>query len=232
MTYELILTEPPRERRRAKNLRRILDAAMTVIEDAGFEALTMNRLAAALDYTPGALYRYFPSRDALLVDLVLEIIADAGALLHAAGKQTLPPLARVVACATAWRHYAGSEPNRFGLLALMMATPRLVLTQDADATRAMAALLTALEPVRAALDEAVSVGLLPSGSSLERSVLIFAGLHGTLLLRKQAARAPALVDVDRLTTAMLHALLVGFGAAPPAVKEAFDAVESLRRSSR
>ena len=52
---------------------RILDAAEDVARD-GFEALTLRALAARLDAAPMALYRYFPTKDALvnaLLDRVL-----------------------------------------------------------------------------------------------------------------------------------------------------------------
>jgi AcrR family transcriptional regulator len=63
----------PRDRRRERNRRQILDSAFALVADGGLDALTINGLARAVDYTPGALYRYFPSRDALVVALQLEV---------------------------------------------------------------------------------------------------------------------------------------------------------------
>jgi AcrR family transcriptional regulator len=45
---------------------RILDAALALLAREGLEALSMRRLAQALDVWPMALYRYFEDKDALL----------------------------------------------------------------------------------------------------------------------------------------------------------------------
>lgn len=52
---------------------RILAEAMSIIEQQGEQALAMRGLAARLDVTPMALYRYFADRDALLVAIVAKV---------------------------------------------------------------------------------------------------------------------------------------------------------------
>jgi AcrR family transcriptional regulator len=42
---------------------RIVKAALKIIGSEGFEALSMRTLADAVELTPGALYRYFASKD-------------------------------------------------------------------------------------------------------------------------------------------------------------------------
>jgi TetR/AcrR family tetracycline transcriptional repressor len=61
-----------REPQRAPGLsrERILDAALDVAADEGLEALSMRRLALALDVWPMALYRYFRDKDELLDAMV------------------------------------------------------------------------------------------------------------------------------------------------------------------
>lgn len=210
----------PKDRRREKNLRRILDAAMGMVVDGGFEALSVNKLAAELDYTPGALYRYFPSKDALVSALVGEIIAEVGADLSRAALGDRPPLARVVACARTWRDYAERHPQRFGLVSMLLAVPRLVISSDVAGAAAVEALLAALAPPIDALGAAAKTGALTPGDALERAVLLFSGLQGVLLLKKQSARAPGLLDLDRLLASMLRTLLAGWGARPEAIAAA------------
>ncbi len=45
----------------------IADAALRLISHDGIAALTTASLARELDITPGALYRHFASRDAILI---------------------------------------------------------------------------------------------------------------------------------------------------------------------
>lgn len=57
--------ESPHDRRR----RRILDAAASCFAGRGFHASTMQDIAAAAGMSPGNLYRYFESKDAVVVGL-------------------------------------------------------------------------------------------------------------------------------------------------------------------
>ena len=57
-----------RERRRQETIERILDAAMRLMAEQGYEAFTIARLAGDLNYAVGALYRYFKGKDAILAD--------------------------------------------------------------------------------------------------------------------------------------------------------------------
>ena len=64
--------------------RRILDAAERCFAKNGFHRCTMQDVAAAAGMSPGNLYRYFPSKDALVVGLTerdrAEVMADFFAL--------------------------------------------------------------------------------------------------------------------------------------------------------
>lgn len=51
-------------------------AALAVLRRKGADGLTMRAVADAADYTPGALYSYFPGKDALLADLLADRLKD------------------------------------------------------------------------------------------------------------------------------------------------------------
>lgn len=53
--------------------RRLYDAAITLFAERGFEETTMRDVAAAADVSPGLLYRYFPSKRAVVVALYDEL---------------------------------------------------------------------------------------------------------------------------------------------------------------
>lgn len=52
------------------NRQRVLEAALQLVDEQGLDALTMRRLGAELGVEAMSLYRYFPSKDALLDSLV------------------------------------------------------------------------------------------------------------------------------------------------------------------
>ena len=221
----------PRERRHDDNLRRILDEAMRQVEEGGFGALSVNKLADAVDYTPGALYRYFGSKDALLAALIGRVLAEVREDL-ARAEARLPakasPLAHVVALVDGYRAFARREPHRFGLLAMSLAEPRILLRAEAAARPVMATLLAALQPLAEALAAAARAGQLADGDAAERTVLVFAFLQGVLPLRKRSRHVPKVLDVDRLALEGTRALLVGFGAPARAVDAAVAQVARAR----
>lgn len=55
-----------RGRRRRETAERLGSAAMALFETQGYEAVTMEQIAAAADVAKGTLYNYFPLKEALL----------------------------------------------------------------------------------------------------------------------------------------------------------------------
>lgn len=208
---------------------------MAMVADGGLEALSMTRLADAVDYTPGALYRYFDSKDALLSKLVARILEDLGAVLGRAVSR-LPdqasPFARVFALERGYRTFARLEPHRFGLLAMTMAAPRVLLQAPKDAAPVVHVMLAAMQPLADALGAAAVAELLDAGDVAERTICVFALLQGILLLHKQARYAPQILDIDRLATRGTRSLLLGWGANPRTVDAAIARVAKLGNLSQ
>jgi len=224
------LSKTPRARRHDANLLRILGAAMDMVAAGGFEALSMAKLAEAVDYTPGALYRYFGSKDALLSKLVARSLEDLRALLDRA-EGLLPasasPLTRVFALVKGYRAFARLEPHRFGLLAMTMAEPRVLLQEHEDAEPVVVVMMATLQRLAAALRAAAEAGQLEPGELPERTICVFAMLQGVLQLHKQARYAPGVLDVDRLTVRGTRSLLLGWGGKPRTVDAAIARVAAL-----
>lgn len=226
----MIHAKTPRARRHDANLGRILDAAMELVAEGGLEALSMGRLAEAVDYTPGALYRYFSSKDALLSALVAQVLEEARAFLHQAeaGLATGSfPLTRVFALAQGYREFARARPQSFGLLAMSMAQPK-VLLPDAVAQPVTERVIAALELIAQALGDAVTAGQLDEGEVAERTLCLFALLQGLLQLHKQVRFAPGLIELDRLVFSGTRTLLLGWGARPRAVDAALEKAAALQ----
>lgn len=208
-------TRTPRERRHDDNLRRILDAAMLMVERGGLEALSINQLAEAVDYTPGALYRYFGSKDALLSKLVTRVLEDVRRHLDLALSllpPKAPPLARVLVLVHGYRAFARRDPQRFGMVAMTLADPRVLLREPDDAEPVVFMMMAAMQPLADALAAAAQAGHLAEGDVAERTLTIFALVQGVLQMHKQSRYAPAILDVERLLTQGARALLLGWGA--------------------
>jgi hypothetical protein len=90
---------------------RITAAALQIVDTEGSQALTMRRLGQALDRNLMTLYRYVPSKDALLDGVVARVLTDLAINRAAADwRQELRDLA------TSFRGLALAHPNAVPLL--------------------------------------------------------------------------------------------------------------------
>lgn len=101
--------ESRRERNRQEMREDILDAARRLVTDTGIRALSMRGIAREIDYSPAAIYEYFPSKAHLQAALFFQgreglagRVRDAVAALPA----DAPAIARVRAAGLAYRAHA------------------------------------------------------------------------------------------------------------------------------
>jgi TetR/AcrR family tetracycline transcriptional repressor len=134
------------------NRKRILEAALRLVDEEGMEALSMRRLGAELGVDPMSIYRHMPSKEAVISGLVEEVFSE----------MRLPPpegadwRERVYAWAEAYVELARSHPN-------------LVLRIVSDAAAVSNAMLRISEPLYAALWEA---GLPPRKIALAAGTVV------------------------------------------------------------
>ncbi len=103
-----------RERKRLQQLDHLADTAWTLFEAEGYQAVTMERIAAAADVAKATLYKHFPVKEALLRHRFHRELRDSvsqhGALM-AAEPVGAARLAKFFALSAAW-----SEAHRAYLL--------------------------------------------------------------------------------------------------------------------
>lgn len=75
---------------------RMLEVASRLAADGGFDAVQMRRVALESDVALGTLYRYFPSKEHLLVSAMLRQITDLGERLTVRPPVGSHPVDRVV----------------------------------------------------------------------------------------------------------------------------------------
>lgn len=67
----------PKQKRSQETVARILDAAARLLDEDGYTATTTNHVAELAGVSIGSLYQYFPNKDALLVALAEQHLAEA-----------------------------------------------------------------------------------------------------------------------------------------------------------
>ncbi|MFF0018887.1 TetR/AcrR family transcriptional regulator [Streptomyces sp. NPDC005374] len=106
-----------RERLRAQTLQEIEDESFAIIDAEGVQALSIAALARSMAMSAPAVYRYFPSRDALVAHLVtLSYQQLAAAMGQAVEGSRKAPRTRVRLVVTAYRDWALHHRRRYGML--------------------------------------------------------------------------------------------------------------------
>ena len=110
--------ETGRERARRELVAEIKQAARRQVAEVGAAALSLRAVARELGLASSALYRYFPSRDALLTALIMDAYDDLGAVAEAAALRSrrARPGARWLQVCRACRTWALAHPHEFALI--------------------------------------------------------------------------------------------------------------------
>ncbi len=113
----------------------ILSAAADIFEAEGIDGLTIRAVAQAVGYSPGAMYEYFDSKEAILTDLYFGGTDGLGGFCDRA-VATLPPEATaiegIVALGHAYRTYALDHPDLYRLVFGGFKTPPETRPTDCD----------------------------------------------------------------------------------------------------
>jgi AcrR family transcriptional regulator len=229
----MVLVHPPdspriRRKRRARRVA-ILGTAMDLVAQRGVEGLTLQSIADALDYSVGALYRYFPSKGVLVAELQREVIRvlDAKvALLWSRCEEQLAgergPAAALLPLVTLpflYERVAEAAPEHFGLLSDSLGDPRQLI-EDEDARRVFADARPIFEGMAARFEAAVRARALGPGEPLRRALVLWASMHGVVQLRKMGRVDPLLIDTGAMLASLVEALFLGWGAQPDALERA------------
>ncbi len=111
-------TPTRRDRQRAATVAEIKAAARRLLVGGGVAAVGLRAVARELGLTPPALYRYFPSHEALISALIADLYDELTAALMALQDNDADPDlgARLYLLANGLRDWALAHPAEFGLL--------------------------------------------------------------------------------------------------------------------
>lgn len=226
----------PHARRREDKTSAVLDAAMALLAEGGLEGLTLQAVAHRLGIVTTALYRYFPSKDALLAALQRRAVSEVHAHLSAElGRvpsvvgRVAPEVAALAALLHAARTYMDlprARPEAFRLLALLIGDPR-VLIADEEAARTAPLVTELLVEMARLFALAAEASALEAGDALGRTLTLWATLHGLTQLEKLRRVAPHAPTAATLADESVAALLRGFGATPNLLSRARRALDRL-----
>jgi AcrR family transcriptional regulator len=218
-----------RAERRAFRRDEIMKTAFALVEEGGLDAVTTTELAKRTGAALGALYRFFPSKAAVIAALQKEALdelhADLTAAMKTATTSATSARAGALAALVAIADVVFGEPRthaaRFRLIdeALSRLAP---IHSDADA----AALERSLEPLLQLAQEQVVafVGAKTASAEHQRfAFALWAALHGVTHFIKRDRLVPAPVQSARVAATTVRLLCKGLGATDAELAAAWTA---------
>lgn len=104
-----------REREREELKERIMDIAREMFLCEGYEAVTLRKIALAIEYTPGYIYKLFKDKQELIEAILHKDTEDLRAhLLHCLTQDN--PLERIIEMARHYSEWAITHPNHYRLM--------------------------------------------------------------------------------------------------------------------
>ena len=161
-----------RKKRDAAEMRsRILKAAMQLYVKGGYENVTMRRIAAKIEYSPGTIYLYFQNKKDIMLQLCYQgferLLAHQDKL-----EKISDPLERVSAGGRYYFAFALENPE---LYELMFATKEIFKESGPDEEAVpLRAFRKFAENVKACLD----AGIFSAGEVETTAIALWATLHG------------------------------------------------------
>src|SRR6185503_3039538 len=107
------------ERDREAVGRAILDAARELFVSEGFPTVSIRKIAERIEYSPAAIYSYFPSKDDIFFALAEEgfrLLGGPAEPAHRAALEALPPFDRVRAIFWRFYEFSVTHPQYFELM--------------------------------------------------------------------------------------------------------------------
>jgi AcrR family transcriptional regulator len=198
------------ERDREAVRRAILDAARALFVAEGFHNVSIRKIAERIEYSPAAIYSYFPSKDDIFFALAEEgfrLLGNPSAEGRRDVLDGLEPLQRIRA--VIWRVYEFSRqhPEYFALMFLDRSVPRISKEYERFAFAR-----ESKRHVIAELQRCVEAGVFPA--SVKPTValrVLMAGLLGIAALSLSDRLAPG-EDPDLLASDALDTAIAGLRA--------------------
>jgi AcrR family transcriptional regulator len=225
----------------ARNRRRrsdeFLAAALAIVVDHGFEALTMARLATVLDTAIGSVYRYYASKDHLLAAVQASAVESIAAsydatvpelvqAVRAAAADDPPALVELVVVGRWFCAVADALPEEVRLLQMVSARRSSALGPGGGEAL-MPTVMAFLGRIVGAIDAATEAGDLRPGSPLARAIMWLTAFGGVLEADDLEKYLPDVLGGARLARQLNCDLVAGWGADPDVVDRIDQAIDAV-----
>ena len=197
------------ERAKDATRRAILDAARALFVQEGFANVSIRRIADGIEYSPAAIYNYFPSKDEILCALAQEGFDLLATPRTRSGIERLEPLDAVRALLRRVYEFSKDQPEYFALMFFERSIPRIA-AQHAHFEE----ILDHKRRLMTLLDQCADGKVFPATlAPLALFRVLSMGLFGVIALRLAGRLADR--AADRLATDVVEAAIAGLHAGSP-----------------
>jgi len=193
------------EREREAVARAILDAARQLFVVEGYRNVSIRKIAEKIEYSPAAIYGYFPSKD----DIFLALAEEGFHLLfeHAGKPPLADPIEDIRSGFMRLYEFSRAHPEYFSLMFLDRSVPRL--SHDWERFGFVREMKKRIE---SRIQAAIDAGAFPRGTEPESVFrILMATTHGVATLALCERLAPG-ENPDALAHDTLEAALTGLRA--------------------
>lgn len=196
-----------REREKAELRDTILAAARRIFLEEGPQALTMRRIADAIEYSPGTIYLYFESREQIALQLVREGFEKLVAALGPAVSGVEDPVERIRAIGNAYTEFGLNDSETYKLIFMEDAKYVYAVLNPESGDGELEPGDRAFDFIATAVAQAVERGAFKPVEPQLAAEALWAGLHGALSLH---ITCPAMIsDIRALAVLVQDAMIAG-----------------------
>jgi AcrR family transcriptional regulator len=195
-------------REREAVTRSILDAARDLFVAEGYNNVSIRKIAERIEYSPAAIYSYFPSKD----DIFFALAEEGFRLLFASKGEKAPPDA-LEAIRRPFLHiyeFSKTHPEYFALMFLDRSVPRI-----SQNFQRFGFVREGKAEVAAVIQRAIDAGYFPAGTHADGVFRILMTATFGASVRRLCDRLAPHEDGDILARETLDATLAGLRAGSP-----------------
>jgi AcrR family transcriptional regulator len=195
------------ERDREKLRARILDAARELFVAEGYRNVSIRKIAEKVEYSPAALYSYFPSKDDMFFALAEEGFRKLFEFTNDPSVMTGDPLNAVRQGFLRYYQFSRAHPEYFDLMFVDRSVPKI-----SHEWERFSFVQQMLDDVRALIQRGIDAGLFPSDTDSDVAFhILWAAVHGPATIAVCDRLAPD-ENPDALARDTLEAAIAGLRA--------------------
>lgn len=166
-----------RDARKANTRRAILDAAIALFQEHGYENFSLRQVAEAIGYTPTTIYLYFKDKDDLLFHTAIEGFTTFGKMLQAAYDSSNDPLERLKAEGQAYVKFALENPVNYRLMFMQRGE-----FLERETPEGCEPVIDSFGILETTIQECLDAGYFKPGDVRNYAAVIWANVHGVASL--------------------------------------------------